>query len=458
MHENKFEKEVREKMDQLGFDPPETVWARVNQEINQEKKKRRPLFWIFFLSGLVLGGGGVYMTMQNKLSNRTDTAKPNWLAGKHPDSVQSDKKQEEKKVPKGTTAQEASSKTNLKATAPDTARGLQSVRNQNFGSRSADIKKQTGKIPVPVTEKSDEEMIKDYSQVPLRQVPNDDIMLRKDSPVVAGVKEQKANKTIPADSASALKTTNGKKQNLKTSPWSIGITGTAGISNINQGLFQSANAASNSYSSYTPSNSSAAPPSTRYTSANLQSGFSFALGVFVNRSLSKRASMSAGINYHYYSTKINTGNLIDSVIYVYTANASYGQPGLAAVSTFYRNGVSKEYTNQYHFVELPVNLILQMNKSRKNPLNWEAGFSLAWLLGTNALHFDPNTNVYFENSQLFNKTQWNAVTAVLYGFPVHEHTILLGPQIQYGLSGLLKTNTASPGHLFYFGIKMSFLP
>ena len=60
MHEDKFEKQVREKMDQLGFDPTETVWAQVDLEINRKEKRRKPIFWIFFLSGLVLAGGAMY--------------------------------------------------------------------------------------------------------------------------------------------------------------------------------------------------------------------------------------------------------------------------------------------------------------------------------------------------------------------------------------------------------------
>ena len=63
MHENKFEKQVQEKMDQLGFDPSEAVWTEVDRVINSEKKRRRPIFWIFFLSGLVLAGGTTYMLL-----------------------------------------------------------------------------------------------------------------------------------------------------------------------------------------------------------------------------------------------------------------------------------------------------------------------------------------------------------------------------------------------------------
>ena len=60
MHENNFEKQVREKMDQLGFDPTDSVWERVDKEINKEKKRRMPLFWLFFFSGLALAGGAYY--------------------------------------------------------------------------------------------------------------------------------------------------------------------------------------------------------------------------------------------------------------------------------------------------------------------------------------------------------------------------------------------------------------
>jgi calcineurin-like phosphoesterase family protein len=70
--------------------------------------------------------------------------------------------------------------------------------------------------------------------------------------------------------------------------------------------------------------------------------------------------------------------------------------------------------------------------------------------------FDPYTNVYFKNNQLFNKIQWDAATAILIGFPVQNHSIQLGPQIQYSLSSLLKDNSTYPGHLIYFGLKCSF--
>jgi len=83
---------------------------------------------------------------------------------------------------------------------------------------------------------------------------------------------------------------------------------------------------------------------------------------------------------------------------------------------------------------------------------------VSWMIASNALLFDPYSNAYFVDQQSFNKIQWDAVTAVMVGFPVQKHSFQLGPQLQYGLTGLLKTGTDNPGHLFFFGLKMTFIP
>jgi hypothetical protein len=261
----------------------------------------------------------------------------------------------------------------------------------------------------------------------------------------------KENKIVPADSVSGTGAAKIKNKESKKSSWSVGFAGTAGVSNINQSLFQPLNQANLSYAAYYPSNTGSGTPAVVNTPSGTNAGFSFAIGVSVKRNLSKRISLSAGLGYHYYSTGIHTGISVDS-----TLTINYGFAQSTSVNSYYRNGEGKEFTNQYHFIELSINLSFQLNKSMKSPVNWEAGISLAWLVSSNALHFDPYTNVYFENDQLFNKIQWNAETAILIGFPVHEHTLQIGPQIQYGLTSLLKSSSSYPGHLIYFGLKCTF--
>jgi hypothetical protein len=259
------------------------------------------------------------------------------------------------------------------------------------------------------------------------------------------------NKTSNEDSVSVLKSSKGKDQKSKPSSWKIGYTGSPGISNINQSLFKSANVINYYSASYAPG--AATGPAAINASSKINAGFSFGIGVFVNRYLSKRVSFSAGIDYHYYSTKIKTGNVVDSSTLVYG-----GSVQAYSVNPFYRNGNDHVYTNQYHFIELPVTLNFQLNRSRQLPVIWEGGLSLSYLLSSNALFFDPLANDYYKNEKLFNRTQLSAVTAVMIGLHIHNSVLQFGPQLQYGLTGLLESNAGNSEHLFYYGLKISFIP
>jgi hypothetical protein len=440
MHENKFEKEVKEKMDQLGFDPPGALWAHVDQEINKEKKRRKPIFWIF-LTGLIMAGGITDM-MVNHFGNNQDH-----LQGKN--------NQKEKKR-----SDEANHKVHADATDRIVSAGSNSASVQSGNPPLATkgikiIAKKTKENvqKIAVDENRTHQKTEDIGQPPIESGISSENTISADSPKVASLSGEQTNKKVRADSVVGKETAKIKNKETMKSPWSIGFTGSVGASNVNQSLFQSLNPANLSYAlNYPAINSSGSPVATN-SSSETHAGFSFAVGVSVKRNLSNRVSWSAGLGYHYYSTGIHTGFPVDSAFTVYS-----GFTQSTSVNSYYRNGDGKDYTNQYHFIELPLNLSFQLNKSRKTPINWEAGVSFAWLVSSNALHFDPYNNVYFENDQLFNKIQWNALTAILIGFPVHDHSLQIGPQVQYGLSSLLKNSSSSPGHLIYFGLKCSFIP
>jgi hypothetical protein len=58
MHDSEFEKQVRQKMQELKFAPGSDVWTRVQADI-QKKKRRRPVVLWFLLAGLLVGGSWV---------------------------------------------------------------------------------------------------------------------------------------------------------------------------------------------------------------------------------------------------------------------------------------------------------------------------------------------------------------------------------------------------------------
>jgi|GEM_PF-1386451 len=496
MHENNFEKQVREKMDQLGFDPSGTVWASVDKELKREKKRRRPLFWLFLFSGLTLAGGAYYFSSNKNVS-------------KQPEVISQPLKQDLKQDKKTGTIAESGT---------PTEKDVKAVNNNLSKSRGKVLKQGHSKSEIGQTEKSRKEAgRKETSQTEISQKEvsrteasrtgnsrgNDQELKSSKVPdrisIVGGNKNSNVgkndvtgaapftanagekstevpagknnsartdtvankktaalaeNKTPSKDSAAAGDLAKKKEEKKKSSPWTFGVTGGAGLSNANQDLFKPL------YSSSPVSNSTANPSPTpaptgsaNYVPSAVEAGFSFNLGGFVNRSFSKRISVSAGLGYHYYSTKMHTGTYVNSPTYFYL---SYG--ALDRTSAYYANGKDHAYTNQYHFLEMPLTANIQLNKSTRMPIIWEAGLSLSYLLSSDALSYDPVSNIYYNSSRYMNKLQFNGITAVMVGLPVGKSALQLGPQLQYGFTGLLKSGYGSPGHLIFYGLKISFIP
>ncbi len=484
MDENNFEKQVREKMDQLGFDPSDKVWAGVDKEINKEKKRRRPLFWLFFLSGLVLAGGAIYFAGIKSNSSPEQTNSPKTIPDKN--TVNRAANKPEINPPANSTDDEANRALSKMIASGNRNRKLRSKtfseKNNSVNGKENASGGRLSKTAVPdFTKQSNLNSPKSEKNIPAVKSGNgNDQVNKNDQDTKTGLLEKPAEasvalnsvngevnsknkpgpgtsmdsaKTINKDSLTTAKVSPEKTEKKKSPTWKIGYTGTAGFSAVNQDLFKSINSTYPAYNT----NAAAAPPPVNpapnnYTSSEITTGFSFSLGAFVNRDLSKRISLSAGLGYHYYSTKIQTGNFVDSSSNIYLPSI----PGYA--NSYYRNGKSQSYSNQYHFIELPVTVNFQLNKSNTRPVVWEAGLSLAYLISSNALFFDPASNVYYQSSQSMNKTQLNGLTAVMVGFPMGKSTLQLGPQLQYGFTGLLKNSNGNPGHLVNYGLKISYIP
>jgi len=467
MREDEFEKRVREKMEQLGFEPSESVWAGVDKEISKGKKRRVPFFWLIFVSGLLLAGGAYYF-IANKNSAGAIPAMnaENGIAKIPKQKIISEKKIGQTALPstklKENNAEKKNAKTGETDEQPHVAgassinqttvvhtRGLRSGKNtpgakqtvesnetnkaglssaaagaadivvNNYNSRSAktDIEKDKKKIPDSATGK-----------------------------IIATTTQNKSKK----DSAAGTKTAKINEQKKQSSAWKIGYTAGLGSSNLNQNLFNSVNTLSPvSLATNTPTPTVSGGNS----SSEISPGFSFNAGAFVNRNLSKRLVFSAGVDYHYYSTSIRTGMKINTALVTY--NSRYQ---MITSTSYYENGNSQTFTNQYHFIELPLSVNFQIIKSKNTPFIWELGVTPGYIVSSNALYYDPNTNVYFSKYLQPNKMQINGTTALMIGFPLYKGELQVGPQIQYGFTGFVNTNDGNSGHLFYAGLKISFIP
>ncbi len=428
MHENNFENQVRDKMQQLGFDPSEAVWSAVDKEINKERK-RRPLFWVFFFSGLLLTGAGFYIGTLNQNSNKALITQKAVLKNAASDIHGSGEPQN-----------------NHQKTGDEIA-GKQSAFNSTDISRSKIGHKQFADNSIAASSEEEHQHSIISGQRPSSTNPIDTEELTaqdaNSKPPAVKVNTKNDPQVLKRDSAEALTKTKGPKSNTKKKRWSFGVNMDAGVSAVNQTSFSLANIPapylSNSSGYFGPyANTLSA---TNYKSSGINPGFSYGVGIVVDRYLSERIYISAGIDYHYYSTSMHTGDLNGST------------------PTSYLNGNTHSYTNKYHFMELPVLAGFQINKSQKTPICWEAGVSVSYLLNSTSLQFDPYTNFYYQNTASFNNFQLNGITSVRIGFHLHQTELQFGPEFQYGITGLFKqTATAQQAHLYYGGVAITIIP
>ncbi|HMH21932.1 MAG TPA: hypothetical protein VK563_09150, partial [Puia sp.] len=263
------------------------------------------------------------------------------------------------------------------------------------------------------------------------------------------------------------------KAPYRASVWQAGFAGGGGLSTIHQHLSQPA---LNSLSS-TPSGTSynflsardqaraaaAAAAAQKYAS-RIQPDFSFWAGIFAQRPVGKKLSLSVGLNLHYYSTIVETGKQITApYASPVTSSLFYSTAVVPSPSTvsypYYPAGTGSRFTNQYYFLELPVSVQWQLNSGRKMPIFWEGGLSVSRLMSASALSYDGSAGVYYKtNGGSAQTTQVSASTAFMIGLSRGATRIQFGPQLQYGLTSLSNGSTGGGQHLLYGGLKFTLIP
>jgi len=450
MQDPEFEKIVRQKMEELNFNPPEALWKNVALGIQDKKRSRRPLFWPIFLLGLGLAGG-FYFGNRGTVNQQSPTGKNEVrevLPKTNPEKIN-------KNVSKLSTSNNV-----FNSASP-------SIRSQKPKIGAMPTAWQTSLHKIPQIQSFDEKNNPDplenqassnSSLNHQNNIVSPDISYKKSLPPLALLSISQSR--IYPRLASSLNDTKTFPKQRKKTPWTFGLTISPGISRIEEGLFKSGSVSDMSgimLPSYnaTPGGAVFFPPST------IQSDAAYSAGVIFQKPLSNRIALSIGVNYHYYSTLIKTGAKVGDTSYTYSFNSSppssFPVPSLNLVSTnvVYQTGNTSSYINRYHFIELPVSVQILLNQNNHLPISWEVGMRLSRMIASNALHYDYLTDYYFKDNALFNKTQVSASTALLVGFWRQGHFFQAGPELQYGLTNMITDNAYNKQHLIFYGIKLT---
>jgi len=487
---HEFENKVQQQLEELNLPPSQTVWNRVEREIRKDKRRRRLLFILPLF--LLIGIGGYWATQSSFNSSISKSDK----------NIQNDTKNSVADpaavvvAPSRTTEQNSAGKDpvshpNQKTAAditednapivvkehklstpivsdvdPDQGVKISSAKKQKTGKVASTTQSTVGKNKKnsvhPTITNSNEKIVgiaavEEKSVAATAQDKTDPSTTAfADS---AHAPSSNAQTTVqPRDSTFALdikssaetaKTPTAKKTNQQSKSWQWGIVGGIGMSKISEGGIFSAFGQAAMLDAYNGGTN--IPPPSNGKPATINPGMNWNAGLFVQRTLNKKLRLSATLQYNYFSTNSDIGTRVDSFRII-----SNGSSNSVRVESFYLSNLSMSgsttgetgYRSNYHFLELPITLHLQLNKNKKTPFYWSNGLSIGQLLSTNGLHYDGSTRVYYEDDNLFRNTQLGFHTGLSVKlFAQSERPLELGPQFNYQFTNLLKPDNADKRHL-----------
>jgi hypothetical protein len=498
MPENEFEKKVSSELQELKFKPSETVWMKVEERI-REKKRKRTFIILFLLGGLALLGywqrDNIFGEKKNDLV-KTETPlqeknnKVNDNTQKTPEETRtttepqkpipgiSDKNAiEEKEESIAHSSKETDHKITDSKVLPKTT-----INNKDFAENKKlnetkekqteikpapkkkiigtkdDLSISTTNDPVPVKDsfkailiqsgdvKQNEEQITKPIENKIDSIKLETVAkkeeIKKDS---LAKKTDSLSKVVSVDSP----VVNFPKRSFDKK-WNLGIEFDPGISSFSESFFSfSMNKSAADYSA-SPGSGSSNPPA---SPSRRQPGFAFQIGGFAKKQFAKRSGVSLGLRYAFYSDNIKIGqrranfnNALYQFLDAQGANQAYG----AAGDTLH-------FTNSYHFIELPINYTLRLNKKESNPISLQIGLKLGRMIGSHALVYDTvGGGIYYRSDRYFNKTQFG-FSASLNWTVINKQKFqwTLGPVFDIHFNSLLKSPFEDRNYLFFTGLRTS---
>lgn len=473
MQANEFEKKIRNQMEEFELTPDGEVWMKVAARIDEQKKRRRFVFFWFFIGFLLFGATAAWWLTHKE--SKLETATVSAVA---PPGTPSYKKPIVEKVRVQNAVEDfvsVTKKTAKKVSPGDVNTGNKAGKNEMKNNDAVRIfQRELVQIPnnytrvLAIKEKDDRQLMKqDQSGAGVIQPDN---KVLESSHEIAAVLESSpiTPSAVSADTLAAINKTAAPKDTSlstitggktapnqliqKTGKWTFGFTAFAGLSDNRSGFPITTTSRSLYDAAFLSAQYNGGQYS--YTSTlDYSSAFSYGFGAFTVFHVSRKVAVSAGLDYQYFSANSLTGTKTTAsatAIYDSSLNKS------VALDEFYSDGASVTFTNKYHLLQLPVNLVFQVNKSQSKPVVLTAGISPAILTGSYALYANQSERVYYVEKEQFRRFQLFAQAGLLFTFiNAKTYQINAGPAIKYGISNLVKPVISTRQHLFFTGLQFN---
>ena len=483
MPENEFEKKVSSEMRDLRFKPSEQVWLRVEERI-KKKKKRRIFVIIFLLAGLALLG---YWQRSNLFGEKkSEIVKINEKDNtKTKESLIEINTVNEQSGNKNKTSGEINNTRENKIIEDDSevSKEIPGIKKneivktdqpQQKKAISPKVKQDTGKSRKRVVVLHDNDIAAIDTHYPnIKTDPdtkkNNDIDninpdIKKIQPSIdSSLKKVEVKKadSLAKKTDTTLKVVSidspvVKVPNRTGKKWKWGLHITPGISSLSEHNLSLGSQAYSDLNYSLPAGSVSGTPPVRQKPSDPKPGFAFQAGAFAQRGLSTRTSLSLGLQYGYYSNVLRIGMRRDSLL----NNAQLANARDVRANVVYNaGGDTVKYTNQYHFIELPILFNWQLNKNKEKPFVWSTGFTIGQLISSNAIMYDTAFNgIYYKNKKQLVKTQFSLSTGFSWTLANNKRVQWsLGPVMNIHLNKLIENPFENKKYLFFAGLRTGIL-
>ncbi|MGC4039210.1 MAG: outer membrane beta-barrel protein [Chitinophagaceae bacterium] len=507
MQENEFEKQVLQKMDEFRLRPSEPVWIQINKELR--KKRRRRLLFIPLFATLLIGGYFAWQAIfpETKLTGNTvvvsdspKTKPTNSTISEKNTSNGSSSLLKDKisstKNPSADDVKETEHKGSVQGKANNQMNvSVKKLTANKRGSETAGLEKRTDLLTVKKKSKEPDETATlngditakassknlqneklnysptrlagntdDFQKIKYQYTVGEAVSLNENhiisrDPVSMSYqsKRQVLMDSLALNNVPALQLPAIKSEQLRNpATLKVGLVLAVGASSRTDKPLQIGSSREKSL----PSGFNAAYPSFAnggvliLPPSDVKPGAAFKAGIIAMKSLSRRFDLSTGLIYSYTSDHIQIGKTVyTSVNY----NNNYSLDIRAQTSAI--GGQTSNYTNKYHFIELPLSAYYNLTGKWKTPLVWNAGVSISRLISTNALLYDEALGgVYYDGNRDFNKTQFNISTGFSFRFAGNGRWQWnIGPEIYVSATKLFDNTYDANKHPLYGGLHIQAL-
>jgi hypothetical protein len=475
MQENDFEKNIQHRMDELQLYPSAEVWPEVERRIRKEKKRRWFIFW--FLFPVLLTGAGVtiyFLTTTNKkisTSNRDEKQIEKPLVKKNNEKTMvndqpattiiskdssgakkdilpapvASKDTKQKNIENNKTRQEKNDRPVISFEIDNGAKKKKVNSFDKVEDLPLRITKTENRVPADTIIKEQEpaKVAMKQEDIPVQVITDttvrSNMQVNETNPVNDTVQADQAKPVVLTTDSNAVSDKPVPLVKTNKSKWHFGVTLITGLSNRAGGLNLGGE---KSYSTAAPGGGGPAQIAIYSRHGNNNPGLFWETGAYIQSNSKKKTNVSFGLSVSSFAIRQPTGSFADSAI-------------SADASGFYRSGHSFLYTDRYYYLQVPVMFHWQVNKGNRFPLIWQNGFSPSFLLGSNALIYDPSRDIFYQDKTSLNKVQLAFRSGLYSKFgTASKHPFSAGLFFNYNFSGLQKKYQYGRNHLLSFGVQL----